>query len=578
MKKLMLGNEAVARGVYEAGTTVVSSYPGTPSTEITENIAMYKEIFSEWAPNEKVALEVSSGASIAGARAFSAMKHVGVNVAADPLFTMSYIGCNGGLVIAVADDPGMHSSQNEQDSRHYARAAKVMMVEPSDSQEAKDFTIKAFELSEQFDTPVFVRLSTRISHSQSLVTIGKRLDVPLKDYVKDVAKNVMMPAMGRKKHIVVEKRTIKQIAYAETSDLNEMVINDSKIGFISSGIAFQYAREVLPEASYLKLGITWPMPIELIKEFASNVDTIYVIEELEPIIEEHCKINGITVIGKDILPVTGEYSADLLRKAILNESSELVELSEENLPVRPPVLCPGCPHRGLYYAMSKLNIVLTGDIGCYTLGALPPLNALDTCVCMGGGISVAHGFEKARGKDFDKKVVGIVGDSTFTHSGITGLIDIVYNKGVSTVIVADNSITGMTGHQNNPVNGMTISGEPTQAVDLIKLADAIGIKRVTVVDPFDMKKMTKVLKEEISVDEPSLIISQRPCALLKHVNYKGIAHVDEDKCRGCKMCMNLGCPAITFSNGKAHINDTLCVGCGMCISVCPFDAISKEGN
>ncbi len=578
MRKLMLGNEAVARGVYEAGTTVVSSYPGTPSTEITENISMYKEIFSEWAPNEKVALEVSSGASIAGARAFSAMKHVGVNVAADPLFTMSYIGCNGGLVIAVADDPGMHSSQNEQDSRHYARAAKVMMVEPSDSQEAKDFTIKAFELSEQFDTPIFIRLSTRVSHSQSLVTIGERMDVPLKDYVKDVSKNVMMPAMGRKKHIVVEKRTKDQIAYAETSDLNEMVINDTKVGFISSGIAFQYASEVLPDASYLKLGITWPMPIELIKQFASKVDTIYVIEELEPIIEEHCKIHGITVIGKDILPVTGEYSADLLRKAILNESNEIVELSEENLPIRPPVLCPGCPHRGLYYAMNKLDIVLTGDIGCYTLGALPPLNSLDTCICMGGGISTAHGFEKARGKDFDKKIVGIVGDSTFTHSGITGLIDIVYNKGVSTIIVADNSITGMTGHQNNPVNGMTISGEPTQAVDLIKLADAIGIKRVSVVDPFDMDKMTKVLKEETSIDEPSLIISQRPCALLKHVNYKGIAHVDEDKCRGCKMCMKLGCPAITFSNGKAHINDALCVGCGMCISVCPFDAISKEGN
>jgi len=578
MKKLMLGNEAVARGVYEAGTTVVSSYPGTPSTEITENIAMYKEIFSEWAPNEKVAFEVASGASIAGARAFSAMKHVGVNVAADPLFTMSYIGVNGGLVIAVADDPGMHSSQNEQDSRHYARAAKILMLEPSDSQEAKDFTLKAFELSEQFDTPVFVRLTTRISHSQSLVEIGERIDYKLKDYVKDVSKNVMMPAMGRKKHIIVEERVKKQIQYAETSDLNKVEYKSKEIGIISSGIAYQYAKEVFPDASFLKLGIAYPLPIDLIKNFAKEIDTLYVIEELEPIIEEHCKIHGIKVIGKDILPVTGEYSADLLRKLILKEDIELYEFEAETLPVRPPVLCPGCPHRGLYYSMNKLNLVLTGDIGCYTLGALPPLNALDTCVCMGGGISTAHGFEKARGKDFDKKVVGIVGDSTFTHSGITGLIDIVYNKGISTVIVADNSITGMTGHQNNPVNGLTISGEPTQSVDIIKLADAIGIKRVQVVDPFDMDKMTKVLKEETSVDEPSLIISQRPCALLKTVHYKGIAHVDEDKCRGCKMCMKLGCPAITFENNKAHINESLCVGCGMCISVCPFDAISKVGE
>ncbi|MBN2852681.1 MAG: indolepyruvate ferredoxin oxidoreductase subunit alpha [Clostridia bacterium] len=578
MKKLMLGNEAVARGVFEAGVTVVSSYPGTPSTEITENIAMYKEIFSEWAPNEKVALEVASGASIAGARAFCAMKHVGVNVAADPLFTMSYIGVNGGLVIAVADDPGMHSSQNEQDSRHYARAAKVMMLEPSDSQEAKDFTIRAFELSEQFDTPVFIRLSTRISHSQSLVTIGERTDYQLKDYVKDVNKNVMMPAMGRKKHIMVEERTKKQITYSETSDLNSMVIKDKKTGFISCGVAFQYASEILPDASFLKLGITYPLPVELIKKFADQVETIYVIEELEPIIEEHCRMNNIKVIGKDILPVTGEYSADLLRKAILNEKISYNELEDEILPVRPPVLCPGCPHRGLYYSMNRLKLVLTGDIGCYTLGALPPLNALDTCICMGGGISAAHGFEKARGKDFDRKVVGIVGDSTFTHSGITGLIDIVYNKGISTIIVADNSITGMTGHQNNPVNGFTIKGEPTQAVDLLKLAEAIGIKRVKVVDPFDMKKMTETIKEETNTDEPSLIISQRPCALLKTVKYKGIAKVDTEKCRGCKMCMKLGCPAITFNDGKAKINDALCVGCGMCISVCPFEAISKEGE
>ena len=577
MKKLMLGNEAVARGVYEAGVTVASSYPGTPSTEITENIAIYKEIFSEWAPNEKVALEVASGASIAGARAFSAMKHVGVNVAADPLFTMSYIGTNGGLVIAVADDPGMHSSQNEQDSRHYARAAKVLMLEPSDSQEAKDFTIEAFNLSEKYDTPVFIRLSTRISHSQSLVEIGNRIDYKLKEYKKDVAKNVMMPAMGRKKHILVEKRMEELIKYTEKCNFNRVEINSKKIGVITSGIAYQYAKETFGDASFLKLGITYPMPVDLIKDFASKVETLYVVEELDPIIEQHCKIHGIKVIGKDLLPLTGEFSAGLLRKAIFKEEKQLINLDIDSIPVRPPVLCPGCPHRGLYYAMNKLNIVLTGDIGCYTLGALEPLNALDTCVCMGGGISVAHGFEKARGKDFDKKIVGIVGDSTFTHSGITGLIDIVYNKGVSTVIIADNSITGMTGHQNNPVNGFTIDGEPTTAIDLLKLVDAIGIKRVKIVDPFNMAEMTKVLKEEINVDEPSVIISQRPCALLKTVNYKGVAFVDSDKCKGCKMCMKLGCPAITFEDNKAKINDTLCVGCGMCITVCPFDAISKVG-
>ncbi|MBN2557819.1 MAG: indolepyruvate ferredoxin oxidoreductase subunit alpha [Clostridia bacterium] len=578
MKKLMLGNEAVARGVYEAGATVVSSYPGTPSTEITESIIAYEGIYAEWAPNEKVALEVASGAAIAGARAFSAMKHVGLNVAADPLFTMSYIGSNGGLVIAVADDPGMHSSQNEQDSRHYARASKTVMLEPSDSQEAKDYTKWAFEISEEYDTPVLVRLSTRVSHSQSIVELGERVEYQLKDYEYNPAKNVMMPAMGRARHAIVEERMEKLKLLSDKGDYNRIEINDTSVGIITSGIAYQYSKEVFPDASYLKIGMCYPLPDNLILEFASKVNRIIVIEELDPFIEEHCKSLGLAVEGKDRLPLCGEYSADLLGEKLLGLKKGTYSLNDEIIPIRPPVMCAGCPHRGLFYAVKKLKLIVTGDIGCYTLGALPPLNALDTCICMGAGFTAAHGFNKARGNEFSKKVIGVMGDSTFTHSGITGLIDIVYNKGISTVLVLDNSITGMTGHQNNPVNGYTIKGEPTRQVDIEKLAYAIGFERVRKIDPFDVDNTIKVLKEETKADEPSLIIVQRPCALLKSVKYKGCVVVDHDKCKRCMMCMKLGCPAISDIDGKIIIDETQCVGCGLCLNVCKFGAMRMEGG
>ncbi|MFO7637265.1 MAG: indolepyruvate ferredoxin oxidoreductase subunit alpha [Clostridia bacterium] len=577
MRKLMSGNAAVARGVYEAGVRVASSYPGTPSTEITEEIAKFDEIYAEWAPNEKVALEVASGASIAGARAFSGMKHVGLNVAADPLFTMSYIGCNGGLVIAVADDPGMHSSQNEQDSRHYAKASKTLMLEPADSSEARDFTIRAYGLSEEYDTPVMVRMSTRISHSMGIVETGERTEIPLKEYKKDIQKNVMMPAMGRKRHLVVEERVKQLKKLAETGEFNKVSYQGREIGFIAAGAAFQYAREAMPEASFLKLGMVYPLPEKMIREFAGNVEKIYVVEELDPVIEEHCRSIGIDVTGKEVLPMCGEYSTDIIRKAVYGESVETVSLDRE-LPIRPPVMCPGCPHRGIYHAMSKLDLVVIGDIGCYTLGALSPHNALDTCICMGAGFSAAHGFEKAVGKDHPKKIVGILGDSTFIHSGITGLIDMVYNKGTGTLIVLDNSITGMTGHQNNPVNGYTIKGEKTKAVDIEKLAYAVGVERVRVVDPFDIDQCVKVLKEETSADEPSLIIAQRPCALLKTVDYRGKAVVSVEKCKKCKACLKIGCPAISWKEERIIINETLCNGCGLCIKVCRFGALSKEGE
>lgn len=578
MKKLMLGNEAVARGVYEAGATVVSSYPGTPSTEITEELAKYNSIYSEWAPNEKVALEVASGAAIAGARAFAAMKHVGLNVAADPLFTMSYIGVNGGLVIAVADDPGMHSSQNEQDSRYYAKASKIVMLEPADSQEAKDFTIEAFDISEKYDTPVIIRLSTRISHSQSLVELGEKKTIELKEYVKNPEKNVMMPAMARKKHVIVEERIKKLTEVSNLGNFNQIEIKNTSIGVISSGIAYQYAKEVFPEASFLKIGMPYPLPDKLILDFVSKVEKIIVIEELDPIIEEHCKSLGIKTIGKNKLPLCGEYSTDLIREKLLDAKKEKYEVNSGELPIRPPVMCAGCPHRGLFYSVNKLNLIVTGDIGCYTLGALPPLNALDTSICMGSGFTTAHGFNKARGDEFAQKVIGVMGDSTFAHSGITGLIDIVYNKGVSTVLILDNSVTGMTGHQNNPVNGLTIKGELTKNIDIEKIAYAIGFERVKIIDPFDVDNTVKVLREETSIAEPSLIIVQRPCALLKTVKYSGVVEVDYDKCKRCMMCMDLGCPAISDVNGKIIIDETQCVGCELCINVCKFGAIHKEGN
>ncbi|WHH59500.1 indolepyruvate ferredoxin oxidoreductase subunit alpha [Petroclostridium sp. X23] len=578
MKKLMLGNEAVARGAYEAGVTVVSSYPGTPSTEITETIAKYDEIYSEWAPNEKVAMEVAIGASIGGARAMSCMKHVGLNVAADPLFTCSYTGVTGGLVFIVADDPGMHSSQNEQDSRHFAKASKVMMLEPSDSQEAKDFTMMAYELSEKFDTPVIVRLSTRISHSQSLVELNERKSVPLKEYKKDFQKFVMMPAMARKRHVIVEDRISALQEYAENCELNKIEWGDKKIGVITSGIAYQYAKEALGNVSFLKLGMVYPLPEKLIKEFVSQVEKVYVVEELDPIFEDHCKKLGCEVIGKDLLPITGEFSAEIIKEKILGIKNQDKISVNEPIPVRPPVMCPGCPHRGMFYVLKKLKMVVTGDIGCYTLGALPPLEAMDTCICMGASVSAAQGMEKARGKEFAKKMVAVIGDSTFMHSGITGLIDIVYNKGCSTVIILDNSITGMTGHQHNPTTGKTIKGEPTKQVDLVKLAEAIGVERISVVDPFDVDAFEKIVKEETAVQEPSVIITQRPCALLKHVKFEGPLTINQEKCTGCKMCMKLGCPAISNKNGKIQIDVTLCNGCGLCLKVCKFSAIEKAGD
>lgn len=578
MKKLMLGNEAIARGAYEAGVTVVSSYPGTPSTEITEAISKYDEIYSEWAPNEKVAMEVAIGASIGGARAMSAMKHVGLNVAADPLFTCSYTGVNGGLVFVVADDPGMHSSQNEQDSRHYAKASKVVMLEPSDSQECKDFTIKAYELSEKYDTPVIIRLSTRVSHSQSLVEISDRQNIPLKEYKKDFQKFVMMPAMARKRHVFVEERIKALKEYAENCELNKIEWGDKKIGVITSGIAYQYAREALGNVSYLKLGMVYPLPEKLIADFVSQVDQVYVIEELDPIFEEHCKKLGCKVIGKELLPILGELSTEIIKEKILGIKVENKIKPNEEIPVRPPVMCPGCPHRGMFYVLKKLKLVVSGDIGCYTLGALPPLESMDTCICMGASVSAALGMEKARGKEFSKKLVAVIGDSTFIHSGITGLIDIVYNKGVSTVIILDNSITGMTGHQHNPTTGFTIKGEPTKQVDLVKLANAIGVERVRVVDPFDLDTFEKVVKEEVAAEEPSVIISQRPCALLKHVKFDGPLSINQDKCTSCKMCMRLGCPAISNQDGKIKIDITLCNGCGLCVKVCKFSAIEKAGD
>ena len=573
MSKLMLGNQAVARGLYEAGVDVVSSYPGTPSTEITEVVSKYDEIHSEWAPNEKVAAEVAIGASIGGARSFCAMKHVGLNVAADPLFTASYTGVNGGFVIAVADDPGMHSSQNEQDSRHYAIASKVAMVEPSDSGECKEFTKMAYDLSEKFDTPVILRLSTRVSHSQSIVEECDRIPHDIGAYEKNAQKYVMMPAYAKPKHIMVEERTEKLREYAEVCPFNKIVWGSTDIGVITSGISYQYAREALGDrASYLKLGLINPMPEKLIKDFASKVKKLYVIEELDDVIETHCRKLGLDPVGKDFFKWIGEYSQSYIKEKIFDEKDEYVSYSG-NVPVRPPVMCAGCPHRGVFYVLKKLGVMVSGDIGCYTLGAVAPLAAIDTTVCMGASVSGLHGFNLARKGEYEGKAVAVIGDSTFIHSGITGLINIAYNATNSTVIVLDNSITGMTGHQNNPANGFNIKGEPATAVDLEALAHAVGIERVRVVDPNDLAETEKVIREELEAKAPSLIITRRPCALLKSVKHNPPVKVDADKCRSCKACMKIGCPAISMSTKKAKIDDTLCVGCGLCEQMCRFDAI-----
>lgn len=573
MKKIMLGNEAVARGLYEAGVKVISSYPGTPSTEITEYASKYDDMYSEWAPNEKVACEVAIGASIAGARSFCAMKHVGLNVAADPLFTVSYSGVNGGLVIAVADDPGMHSSQNEQDSRHYAAASKVPMIEPADSSECKEFTKLAYELSEEFDTPVLLRLSTRISHSQSIVDECERNEVGLKEYVKNPQKYVMMPAFARPRHVVVEERTQKLIAWAEKAEINKVELNNTKIGVITSGTCYQYAKEALGDkASYLKLGMVHPLPVELIKDFASKFETVYVLEELDDIFETHCKKLGLDVIGKELFTYIGEYSQSMIAEKILGVKTEYQTL-DENIPVRPPVMCAGCPHRGVFYALSKNKITVSGDIGCYTLGAAAPLFAVDTTICMGASISGLHGFNKARGEEAEKKTVAVIGDSTFMHSGITGLVNIAYNGSNSTVIILDNSITGMTGHQQNPTTGYNIKGDPAGKVCLEDLVKAVGINRVRVVDPYNLKETETAIKEELAVNEPSVIISRRPCALLKYVKHNAPLCVDKEKCRTCKACLKVGCPAISIRDGKAVIDQTQCTGCGLCEQLCPFNAI-----
>ena len=577
MKKMMLGNEAVARGLFEAGCAVVSSYPGTPSTEITEYAAKYDEVYCEWAPNEKVACEVAFGASLAGARAACCMKHVGLNVAADPLFTLSYTGVNGGLVVCVADDPGMHSSQNEQDSRHYAEAAKIPMLEPSDSVEAKAFIKRAFALSEEYDTPVIFRTCTRIAHSQGLVEVEEPLKIEKKDYVKNPQKFIMAPANAIRRHPVVEARTEALVKLAEDCDLNRVEwAEDKSLGIITSGTSYQYVKEVYGDrVSVLKLGMVYPLPVDLIRNFVAGVDRAVVVEELDPFIENHCKALGLKVEGKSLFPICGEFSQSLIARVMgLGEQESIA--APDAIPVRPPVMCAGCPHRGLFYTLAKKKITVLGDIGCYTLGSAAPLNAIDSVLCMGASVSGVHGFNKAAGKSAEGKTVAVIGDSTFMHSGMTGLANIAYNGTNSTVIIVDNSITGMTGHQQNPTTGYNIKGDPATKIDLEALCRALGIHRVRVVDPYDLKATEQVIMEEIAAEEPSVIISRRPCALLKYVKAKPALKVDADKCRTCRACMKIGCPAISIKNNKACIDATLCVGCGVCKQLCAFDAIGGE--
>lgn len=581
MKKLMTGNEAIARGAWEAGVTVVAAYPGTPSTEITENAAKYAEMYAEWAPNEKVAMEVGVGASIAGARTMAVMKHVGLNVAADPLFTFVYTGVNGGFVVTVADDPGMHSSQDEQDSRHYGRAAKLPVIEPSDSQEAKEFLKQAFDLSEQFDTPVMLRITTRVAHSQTLVELNDRVDVPLKPYVKDAAKYVMVPANARKRHVVVEERLKTIASYAETTPLNRIEWgNSTKVGIIASGVIYQYVKEVMgDDVSVLKLGMTYPLPKGLITEFASKVDKLYVIEELDPFIEDTLKAWGIDVIGKELFSNIGEIFSETIQEKLLAPTckTEVAAAQEavQDIPVRPPVMCPGCPHRAVFYVLNKLKCVVSGDIGCYTLGCTPPLLAIDTTICMGASISGALGMEKARGKDFARNLVAVIGDSTFMHSGITGLMDVVYNKGTFTTMILDNRTTGMTGGQHHPGTGYTIKNEPTKEVDMEVLSRALGVERVVTLDPFNIDQLEEVLKEELAAEEPSVIITRRPCVLIGKKLDNPPLVVDTELCTGCRKCLKLGCPGLVKLDKKVTINPTQCNGCGLCPKVCSFNAIVK---
>ncbi len=576
-KKIMLGNEAIARGAYEAGVKVSAAYPGTPSTEISENIVQYKEIYSEWSPNEKVAAEVAIGAAISGVRAMFSMKHVGVNVASDPLYTISYSGVNGGLVLVAADDPGLYSSQNEQDTRMVGRAAQVPVLEPSDSQEAKDFVKLAFELSEQYDTPMIVRTTTRLAHSQGLVELCDREEVADKPYERNVAKFVMMPGMAKQRHIYVEQRLKKMAEDACSLSINKAEYNDTSIGFITSGIPYQYVKEACPNASVLKLGMVHPLPRKLIEEFAAKVDKLYIFEELEPVIEEQVKSWGIKCIGKEIFTVQGEYSANMLRKAVLGETAELKDPAQ--VPARPPILCPGCPHRSVYSVLNKLKIHAAGDIGCYTLGAVAPLNVVDTTVCMGASISTLHGMEKAKGKDYIKNWVAVIGDSTFMHTGVNSLINMVYNKGTGTVMILDNSTTGMTGHQDHAATGKTLMGETTKAVNLVQFCKAIGIEHVVEVNAFDTAELERIIKEETARDDVSVIITKSPCVLLKGNVFPDVCVPDSDKCKKCGMCLRPGCPALTKNaDGTIAIDATMCNGCGLCMQLCKFDAIEKKAR
>ena len=574
MKTLMLGNEAVARGLYEAGCSFVSSYPGTPSTEITEAAAKYPEIYAEWAPNEKVAMESAFGACLAGQRSFCGMKHVGLNVAADPLFTIAYTGVNAGMIIGVADDAGMHSSQNEQDSRHYAKAAKVPMLEPADSAEGLAFAKLAYELSEQFDTPVLLKMCTRVSHSQSVVEPGQRTMPPEKPYEKNGAKYIMMPGNAKRRHPLVEKRTADLIAWAETAPVNRLEEGtDHQIGIITASTSYQYVKEACGDRyPVLKLGMTWPLPERKIRDFAASVEQLVVVEELDGFIEEHCRNLGLHPVGKERFSCIDELSQNLVAEQLGMPHTVGMKL-EEAIPARPPVMCAGCPHRGLFYTLAKNKLTVLGDIGCYTLGAVPPLAAIDTTICMGASVSGLHGFLKAGGPGAQGKTVAVIGDSTFMHSGITGLVNIAYNESNATVIILDNSITGMTGHQQNPTTGFNLKGDPCTKIDLESLCRSVGIRRVRVVDPYDLAQCDAAVKEELAADEPSVIISRRPCALLKYVKHKKPLVVDADKCRSCKMCMKIGCPAISMTSGKAEIDNTLCTGCGVCEQLCKFDAL-----
>lgn len=580
MKQLLSGNEAIARGIYESGITVCSAYPGTPSTEILENVTQYKEdVYCEWAPNEKVATEVAYGAAIAGSRSLCAMKHVGLNVAADPLFTAGYMGVNAGYIIVSADDPSMHSSQNEQDNRYYARAAKVAMVEPSDSQECKDFVAKACEISEQFDTPVIFRTTTRINHSQSLVEFGERTAPEAKAYEKNIRKYVCAPANAYRNHPLVEERLKKLEEFGNTSDLNRVEMSGTKTGVITAGVSYQYAKEVFPkDTSFLKLGLTYPLPMGLIRDFASKVEQLYVIEELEPFMEEQIRAAGIACTGKALTGNMYEFNTQLLRERVFGENlpQKAVEVTAVS---RPPALCPGCPHRGFFYTLSKVkDVVVTGDIGCYTLGAAAPLGCMDVCLCMGGGFSVGMGMSKAFEQQGGalKKVFGVMGDSTFFHSGMTGAAEILYNKGNMIPCVLDNRITGMTGHQDNPGSGYTLRGEPADAISIEKVLEAYGYQNIIVVDPQDLNAMKRAVDEALASEVPAAIITRRPCLLLKRVKQeKGCCVVDTETCKSCKKCLSAGCPAIAFRDGKAFIDNTQCTGCTVCAQICPFKAIRK---